>query len=291
MFDIEKIGLDKLNSLTKYPSIPTYHQMDDRGVLLDALRTPFPPNTVLRGTEKVDGTNSRIIFTPDQRVIVASREELLWAKGDLIVNPTTGIVENLRSIATDLHNSGAIGRMSLVFGSGDNIIVLYGEHYGKGVGDNPKQYTTRGRNGYRLFDVVVVEHYEEILGCRREQIATWRDSGGQIFLSDGSLLEAAAMCDLDLVPSLFAVPSDDFPVSLDDTIGFMSRYTNTRAGLDPEQADQPAPLSEGIVVRNDDRSVIAKLRYQDYARKPKKQRKPIETQQGDLSCRMSSETG
>ena len=33
MFDIRAVDLDKLNSLTKYPSIPTYHKIGDKGIL------------------------------------------------------------------------------------------------------------------------------------------------------------------------------------------------------------------------------------------------------------------
>ncbi len=35
-FDIRRIELDKLNSLTKYPSILTYHKLGDKGVLQEA---------------------------------------------------------------------------------------------------------------------------------------------------------------------------------------------------------------------------------------------------------------
>ncbi len=72
--------------MTKYPSIPTYHALDPRnGGLLDET-VPFT-GTVL-ATEKVDGTNARIVQLPDGGYLLGSREELLYAKGDLIGNPS-----------------------------------------------------------------------------------------------------------------------------------------------------------------------------------------------------------
>lgn len=80
-FDIRQVDLGKLNSMTKYPSILTYHALGDKGVLQDAVQIPFERRII--GTEKVDGTNTRLVFCPDQSVIVGSREDLLWERRDL----------------------------------------------------------------------------------------------------------------------------------------------------------------------------------------------------------------
>ena len=83
-FSLWSCDLNKLNSMTKYPSIPTYHTLGDKGTLLEQT-VSFEGKVVL--TEKVDGTNSRIILLPDVNFVLGSREELLFAKGDLIGNP------------------------------------------------------------------------------------------------------------------------------------------------------------------------------------------------------------
>ncbi len=95
-FDIRRINLDKLNSLTKYPSILTYHTLGDKGVLQEAVQVPFAGRIV--GTEKVDGTNTRLVFCPDGSVVVGSREDLLWERRDLIGNPAMGIVAAVRDV-------------------------------------------------------------------------------------------------------------------------------------------------------------------------------------------------
>lgn len=98
-FSVRSCDLSKLNSMTKYPSIPTYHTLGEKGALLEET-VPFEGEIVL--TEKVDGTNSRIILLPDGTFILGSREELLFAKGDLIGNPALGIVEALKAVASTL---------------------------------------------------------------------------------------------------------------------------------------------------------------------------------------------
>ena len=93
-FDIRRIDLDKLNSLTKYPSLVTYHTLGDKGALREAVQMPFAGRVL--GTEKVDGTNTRLIFCPDGSAVVGSREDLLWERRDLIGNPSMGIVDAVR---------------------------------------------------------------------------------------------------------------------------------------------------------------------------------------------------
>jgi len=80
MFQIRNADLRKLNSLTRYPSIPTDHVMGEKGRLTDELSEDFSGEPVY-ATEKVDGTNSRIVFTPDGSYLIGSREEFLHAKG------------------------------------------------------------------------------------------------------------------------------------------------------------------------------------------------------------------
>jgi ATP-dependent RNA circularization protein (DNA/RNA ligase family) len=53
--------------MTKYPSIPTYHTLGDKGILLEETIS-FDSEVIL--TEKVDGTNSRIILLPDGTFVI-----------------------------------------------------------------------------------------------------------------------------------------------------------------------------------------------------------------------------
>lgn len=250
------VDLGALNSATKYPSIPTYHQLDPKNGSLQDGPTAFTGETgqvVL--TEKVDGTNSRIITLPDGDYILGSREELLYARGDRIGNPALGIVDALRPLAERAAELA------------DGIQVLYLEVYGGKVGGAAKQYSGHRAIGVRLFDAAMIP--SEVLGWPRERISAWREHGGQAFLREDGLTATADVHGLDLTPRLGSLPASDLPTGLDETRECLSQYLPaTRVALD----DDAGGRGEGIVVRTLDRSVIAKARFQDYERTLKRRR-------------------
>jgi hypothetical protein len=65
------------------------------------------------------------------------------------------------------------------------------------------------------------------------------------------------------------VDAAELPTDLDTTSAFLAEWSPvTRAALD----ESAGRASEGIVLRTPDRSVIAKARFQDYARTLKRRR-------------------
>jgi hypothetical protein len=249
-FDIRTVNLRALNSMTKYPSIPTYHALDpSNGSLTDSV-TEFSGTVI--GTEKVDGTNSRIITLPDGSYLIGSREELLYARGDLIGNPALGIVDALREVAEQL-------RMP----SGHAIHVHYLEVYGGKIGGQARQYSNGRDVAVRLFDIAVIDEHPEILGWPSERISGWREGGGQPYLPAIDLAHWAREDGLALVPHLFEMDAAELPVEVAKTHDWLAEHLPaTRvaiAGAQPGRA-------EGIVLRAQDRSVIAKARFQDYER-------------------------
>jgi recombination protein RecA len=96
MFDRHLISLKALNSLTKYPSIPTYHQLDPRnGGLLD---NPVEFTGPVIGTEKIDGC-----LVSDTKISMAdgSRKRIIHVKpGDEVL----GVDEAGRIVATPVTN-------------------------------------------------------------------------------------------------------------------------------------------------------------------------------------------
>ena|SRR5688500_17145458 len=136
-----RASLATLNSLTKYPSIPTYHPLGERGQLRD--EDPVTFDGVVDLTEKIDGTNARIIVLPDGTTVIGSREELLHARGDLVHSSHLGIVDALArlNLVRDAHLSQA---------SPGLIRVIYGEVYGHGVGPAGRRYAGgSGKTGFR----------------------------------------------------------------------------------------------------------------------------------------------
>jgi hypothetical protein len=254
-FDRRAINLRALNSLTKYPSIPTYHQLDPRNGSLTDEAAPFTGQVI--GTEKVDATNARIILLPpdDGGYLLGSREELLYANGDLIGNPALGIADHLRDVADSFGTSVNPGY--------DDLRVFYVELYGGKIGGQAKQYSTRGSVGYRLFDVATIERVSEKLTWSAERISRWRDGGGQAFADETDLSTFARLTGFEPAPRLFEVDAADLPTDIEQMHAFLvEKLPRTLVGLD----DSAKGGAEGIVLRTPDRSVIAKARFQDYER-------------------------
>lgn len=255
-FDLRTADLVRLNSLTKYPSIPTYHALDPKNGNL--VETPVSFNGKIIVTEKVDGTNARVVLLPDGSYLLGSREEFLYARGDLIGNPALGIVEALKQQAERLLSSTPEG-----------ITVYYFEVYGGKVTGASKQYTGDFRVGYRLFDVAHIRDYGSLLGKEPAEISHWRENGGQTFADEATLQRSAKQHQLTLTPRLTETSADDLPTSLENTYAFLqASLTRTQCALDEGAGGKP----EGIVIRTSSRSVIAKVRYGDYERTLKKKR-------------------
>ncbi len=258
MFSLRQADLHKLNSLTKYPSILTYHDLGEKGVLLDTIQIQFSGPVI--GTEKVDGTNARIVCCPDGGILVGSREDLLWARGDLIGNPAMGIVDGLKSFVEA--KADALSRP-------DRIVVYFVEFYGRSVGAAAKNYSRQGRNGFRLFDHIVLDDFTAMLDWPVEKISLWRDNGGQPFVDVATLSTAADALGLETVPTLFEMDAADLPTTHDAVNEFLLGFGPSRCKLDDEADGTP----EGVVVRTPDRKTIAKLRREDYERTLKKRTK------------------
>ncbi len=242
------LDMDTLNSATKYPSIPTYHARDPKnGALLEEALS-FSGDVHV--SEKIDGVNSRIAVLPSGGYVIGSREDLLYASGDVLANPAHGIVDALRAFA------GQIPRHRR------DVLVFFGEVYGgHKVTRASLQYTGAGAVGYRMFDVAIIP--VEVLFWSLLRISQWRDTGGQHFLSEQELSHVADREGVDLTPRLATVDSAELPTSIEGMNAFLARrLPTTLAALDEGGGASP----EGVVLRSADRSVIAKARFQDYAR-------------------------
>lgn len=254
--NLHTLDLARLNSATKYPSIPTYHALNPKnGSLMDEI-IPFTGSVML--TEKVDGTNARIITTPGNMYIIGSRAELLYGRGDLVANSALGIVDALREIAervADAHDQ-------------DAIVTYYIEVFGGKVTKASREYTGRSAVGFRLFDVAILDTYEEVLAKEEAAISSWRENEGAGWLSEDDLRIEADRHGLELTPRIGEV--DLLPNGIEETDAFLKATIPTsQCRLDDEGEGKP----EGLVARTHDRSQIAKLRFDDYQRTIKRQAK------------------
>lgn len=243
-----------LNSITKYPSIPTYHAMGEKGRLLENQQVAFGDAPLVL-TEKIDGTNARIIATGDD-YLIGSREHLLHARGDRVWNPAQGIVEVVKPIGERLCEKVSVS---------EDIYVVYCEVFGSKIGAGSKAYTGHGAVGVRLFDVkrFASGTILDLLAKGADEIAALRDrdaDGGQ-WESELGLPGWAMACHVPLAPRLDA--PQPIPVGgVAETALWLAHVVPERsvARLDEDTKGGP----EGVVVRTSDRRLIAKLRIEDY---------------------------
>lgn len=242
----------ELNSATKYPSIETYHVMVGKGRLSEELG-PFEgvaPDDQVWLTEKINGTNGRIVLLPGKDYFIGQREELIHARGDRVLNLAHGIVPELLPVAERLVENYPVTA----------IEVFFFEVYGGKITGASKQYSRTGGTGHRLFDHAVIG--TAILDWNREDISRWRESGGQSFHEVKDMQAIAYENGLPLVPYLTVHQAKELPQDVDGSYEYLKHWmAASQAGLDTE-ADWTG-FPEGLVLRTGDRSRIAKMRYED----------------------------
>jgi len=262
---LQKFGADKINTATKYPSILTLHELGDRGRLTDEITTPAILRGDLQATEKIDGTNVRIICI-GREIIIGSRENLLWHQGDLFGDPAQGIVQFFRSnpILDQIRANVAA----------DEVTVIYGELFGGKVSSQSKQYG-QDQLGYRVFDMwgMDLQEFQHLLVRPIEVISDWRehirfDGGlayGQPFIDYQSLRLFALAANIPTVPDVaFTLPNT--PTHESVLAAMQVALPETKVCLSESGLGRP----EGLILRNHDRTAIVKIRFEDYQRTLKK---------------------
>ena len=246
-----KYGKDKINTLTKYPSILTLHKLGEKGKLTNELTTNVC-GVELYGTEKIDGTNVRIICYGSE-YLIGSRENILYYSSDLYYDQSQGIVEGINSL-------------NIIMPKTYKFTVIYGELYGGKVSSNSKWYG-QDNLGFRVFDVAVYDD-SSILDKSLPEISRWRETEtengiiyGQNFIPRKEII--------DIIPDFELVPlvSTDFGELIDfshqNVLHYLRTYIpKTNVAL----SDNATKKAEGLVLRTDDRSKIVKIRFEDYER-------------------------
>jgi hypothetical protein len=267
MFDLRSFDVQqRLNSLTKYPSIPTFHEMDLNTGMLDGSKPVDFGGQLVSVTEKIDGTNARIIvFSGKQTLhdvptwIIGSRENLLTADMDWIRNPELGIVAELAKTADDL--CYAVDRDA-------PVRVYFFEVYGGRIGGAWKNYNKSGEAfGHRLFDVIEFpdDMFAEVMSRPREHISSWRQHGGQPFVGWDRMLEIAQETNLQRVPTIEhrIDPRGIAFDGLQHTLTTLESWFPGGSEAVLESGAQNRP--EGVVFKSlNNPRVTAKLRFQDY---------------------------
>lgn len=256
----ERLG--RINSATQYPSIASYHVVGKRGEATETLAQTFDTPESVYITEKLDGTNARIVIPPkgadSAAYYIGSRIELLTAAGDLVHNPYTGIVRGVRDYADVLVERDTWLR------SIDDWIVIFGEVFGGSVQGNQRYGGSKLEPSFRVFDICAFP--SEVLDQKREWIASWRDAGRQTWIDFGQLPPLVRLLGLDLVPIIKYGESHQVPTGVAETHAWLKQQLpETRVVLGQTGTGKP----EGVVVRTNSRSRIVKIRFEQYEKAEK----------------------
>lgn len=245
---ISKFGKEKINTLTKYPSILTLHQLGEKGRLKNELTTPVQGEK-LYATEKIDGTNARIICFGNE-YLVGAREFILHHSHDLYFDNAQGIVDGLKELNVKIPQT-------------EKFTVIYGEFYGGKTSANSKWYG-QDKNGFRVFDIAVYNDLS-ILEMTQAEISKWREHEtengiiyGQNFITRSEMENQFP--DFQFVPLVeFDLGDMSHKVVLENLRKFVP---NTNVAL----SENALKKSEGVVLRTENRSKIVKVRFEDYER-------------------------
>jgi len=245
---IQQYGKDKINTLTKYPSILTLHRLGEKGILKNELSTSIE-NEKMYATEKIDGTNVRIICYGDE-YLIGSREFVLHHSADLYFDPAGGIVEGIKKLLPQ-------------FPQPEVFTVIYGEYYGGKISANSKWYG-QDKVGFRIFDVAIFEDLS-MLDWPINDISIWREREtpmgivyGQHFLTRQEM--TALLPEFEFAPLL---EFDLLDLSHQEVLNSLRKHVSKTQVALSENAIQKA---EGIVLRNEERTKIVKVRFEDYER-------------------------
>lgn len=247
---IEKYGKEKINTLTKYPSILTLHKFGERGRFTNEITTNIEGETMF-ASEKIDGTNVRIICYGND-FLVGSRNNILHYSKDFYWDESMGIVNQFYEKKLPILQT-------------DKLTIIFGELFGGKITANSKDYGKED-HGYRVFDIAIIEDLD-ILKESITAISNWRESSldsskddtlkyGQGFLN----LDELKSYNFGLVPQIeFEIENFEHQTVLNSLEKYISK-TNVQL------TESARGGTEGVILRNHDRTKIVKLRFEDYRR-------------------------
>ncbi len=118
-----------------------------------------------------------------------------------------------------------------------------------------------GTPAWRIFDVA---HFpEQVLTMRKEEASRWRElEGYRLYWGESELRKMSAKVNVELVPRLDSGAGHNLPQSIRGMHEFLEQFKITQVAINVVTPGN----SEGLVLRTQNRRIIAKARFQDYDR-------------------------
>ncbi len=256
---------EKVNSMTKYPSIPPLFGRDPDS----KNAAEFPPEgQELIVREKIDGCNVRLVIFPGAFEKLYFGEEGITDITQWVVGTRIEFIHSNTSAFTRaseykiLQALPSPRHLLLHYADRLDFTVFYFEVFGGNI-SHSHNYTSKnvGAVGIRLLDVLIVTKWLRLLREHTaEEIAAWRGQGRQEFVSEEKLEWFSKEIEIPLCPRIEGLElhrsAEKTRESLFETV------KKTACRLDEDGFDgQP----EGVVLRTRDRSWMAKLKHQYFS--------------------------
>ena len=193
----------------KYHKIETLFNRDDKFKVTDEIRLPeFKNIKNWLITEKIDGTNIRVIFTPDDKLIFRGRTDNASIPTFLLEElQNMFTVEKIKSILDNPIEQG---------------LCLYGEGYGAKIQKGGGNYN-KG-NSFRLFDIWIdgcwlewdsVEEIAKQLGVKTVPVIAKTDLKAAIYMVEcGNLFSAVSLVEGEVGHKAEGIVARAYPMML-----------------------------------------------------------------------------
>jgi len=142
--------IEELNDFTKYDKFSSPFKKDERFINTEELSQKLPDGSWII-TEKIDGTNIRIILTkPDDE---GNREVHIGSR-KLILNKS----DKGSKVYLDCIEEINLNKIQEYFKDVDSTVIIYGEGYGAGV---QKGGIYSSKKNFRVFDIRIGKAYQD----------------------------------------------------------------------------------------------------------------------------------
>jgi len=248
--------LELLEAVTRWPSIKSYHKMDEHGRLIDELRFPEIAGEAVYATEKVDGSNVRVVVDSLLRVSVGTRNQLVMFRGEAAAQDSMGVVGALRGLPRSLSISGRP--------SPGHVRAYYGELYGGAINGHGHYTQDKTRMQWALFaiadfDIEALSQLERAEIAARRRLLTTDGVHAEGRLGEYVMIHGGGE-DSPTVPYLGRRHAP--PATVAEAAEWLAHVLGpvTRAAIGDAKPGKP----EGVVITGVESGLIAKLRVKDY---------------------------
>jgi hypothetical protein len=220
--------------------------LGERGRLTNELTTTIEGEK-LYATEKIDGTNVRIICYGSE-YLIGAREFILHHSDDLYFDNAQGIVEGIKNLNIKIPYV-------------EQFTVIYGEFYGGKTSANSKWYGQE-KNGFRVFDIAIYNDLS-ILDLSLPEISKWRETETSNGIIYGQNFITRSQMETQFPDFQFAplIEFDLGDMSHNTVLSNLKKFIpTTNVALSTSALNK----AEGVILRNEDRTKIVKVRFEDY---------------------------